>query len=200
MTIAIDYYLSLNSPWTYLGSARFTEIVRRHGALVRVKPVDYGRIFAVSGGLPLAKRPPQRQKYRLVELARWRDHLGVRLNLRPRFFPAAEAQAARLVIACRQAGGDALALAHAILRAQWAEERDIADAATLAAIAMELGHDAAALQRAAAGEEVAAAYAADTDEAIARDVFGAPSYVVAGEIFWGQDRLDFLDRRLAAGG
>jgi len=197
MAAQIDYYLSLNSPWTYLGAARFEAIVTRHGATVAVMPVDFGQIFAQSGGLPLAKRAPQRQAYRLVELARWRDHLGLPLTLKPKYFPAHENLAARLVVATREAGVDALGLAHAILRALWAEERNTGDPATLDEIARARGLEAAALFNAAESEAIKARYQADTARAMAANVFGAPSYVLDGEIFWGQDRLDFLGRALS---
>ncbi len=196
MTAHIDYYFSLNSPWTYLGAARFTEMVKGHRATVMVMPVDFGQIFAQSGGLPLAKRAPQRQAYRLVELKRWRDHLGLPLNLRPKFFPANDNLAARLVIAARDARYDAMSLAHAILRAVWAEERDIADPDNLRDILRVRGLEPAPLFAAAETDAIKAAYQAGTDKAIAAQVFGAPSYVLDGEIFWGQDRLEFLDRAL----
>jgi len=197
MVTQIDYYFSLISPWTYLGAARLEEIAARHRARVLVKPVDYGQIFPVSGGLPLAKRAKQRQDYRLVELKRWREYAGVPLTLQPAFFPAAEGLAARMVIAAAGQGADALGLAHAILRAVWAEERNIADRDTLRAIARSLRLDDSGLLAAAETPPIIAAYAANTAEAIASGVFGAPTYIVEGEMFWGQDRLDFLDRALA---
>jgi 2-hydroxychromene-2-carboxylate isomerase len=199
MAKTIDYYYALISPWTYLGGPRLEEIARRHGAAIAYKPVALGKVFPVSGGLPLAKRAPQRQAYRLVELARWRDFLGVPLNLKPRFFPADETLAAGMVIAARRQGLDCGRLSNAILRGVWAEERDIADAATLKAIAAENALDGDALMAAAADPAVTAEYEANTQEAIDRGVFGAPSYVYKDELFWGQDRLDFLDRALAKG-
>ncbi len=197
----IDYFLSLNSPWTHFGAARFAALAARHQALVRIFPVDFGTIFAETGGLPLPKRSPQRQAYRLQELARWRDHLGVPIHLKPRHFPANETLAAQAVIALRESGeGEkAMALAHRVLKALWEEERDTADPATLAALADEIGADGAALLPLAAEPRWAARRAQDTAAAIARGVFGAPSYVIGEEIFWGQDRLDFLARRLDAG-
>ena len=197
MTKVVDYYHFLLSPYAYLGSGRFTEIAARRGATVNVIPIAAAKVFPVSGGLPLPKRAPQRQAYRLVELARWRDHLGLPLNLEPRFFPADDSQAARMVIAARRNGQDALAVSNAMLRAVWAEERDIADRDTLAAIAGAAGFDAAALIDAAADPAVEADYEAGTDAAIAAGIFGSPTYVIDGEMFWGQDRLDFVDRALA---
>ncbi len=200
MAKTVDYYFSPISPWTYLGHARFADLAQRHGASVKVKPVDFGKVFPVSGGLPLAKRAPQRQAYRLVELKRFRDYLKLPLNLQPKFFPAPADLAAQFIVAAGRAGGSAaaMALAGAILRACWAEERNIADAETLAAICQEQGMDAAALAAAAQSDAVKAEYAGYTQEAIARNVFGAPSYVIDGEIFWGQDRLDFVERALSA--
>ena len=197
MAAQIDYYFSLNSPWTYLGAARFEAMVKRHGARVAVTPVDFGQIFPQSGGLPLAKRAPQRQAYRLVELRRWRDHLGVPLTLQPKFFPANENLGARLVTAARESGLNAMALAHAILRALWAEECNTADPDTLRSIVKACGLDDSALFVAAETDAIKSSYQAGTDRAIAAQVFGAPSYVLNGEIFWGQDRLEFLERALA---
>ena len=199
MPTPIDYYLAPQSPWTYLGHERFTRIAADAGATVRVLPVDLGgKVFPVSGGLPLGQRPPQRQAYRLVELARWRDHLGMPLNIKPKFFPVPGDDAARLIIAVGQADGTAAAmrLTGAVLKAVWAQERDIANAATRAELLAECG---LAAQRAvdAGAPEVQATYERYTQQAIDAKVFGAPSYVVDGEIFWGQDRLDFLQRRLA---
>ena len=197
MPKTVDYYLSPMSPWTYLGHARFAELVARSGAQVNVKPVDYGRIFPVSGGLPVKQRAPQRQAYRLTELRRWRDHLALPLNLEPKYFPYAADAAALMIIATDAQRGAQIAmrLAYGIMQACWAHERNCADAGTLDQIAAEVGVDGAAL-RAREGE-AKTAYDAYTKEAIERQVFGAPSYVLAGEVFWGQDRLDFVERALA---
>ena len=200
MAKTVDYYFSPISPWTYLGHARFAEMAQRHGAVVKVKPADFGKVFPVSGGLPLAKRAPQRQAYRMVELKRFRDHLKVPLTLQPKFFPAPADLAAQFIVAAGRAGGSdaALRLAGAVLRACWAEERNIADAEILAAICKEQGMAAAKIAAAAQTDAVKAEYEGYTQEAIDRGVFGAPSYVIDGEIFWGQDRLDFVARALAA--
>ncbi len=196
MTKIVDYYFTLTSPWTFLGSQRFVETARRHGAEIRVKPVNYGVIFPRTGGLPLPKRAPERQAYRLMELKRWQARLGIELNLHPKFFPAPDADAARMVIAAERAGGDPLALAHATLAAVWTQEKDITDHPTLVEIANATGHDGAALLTLAQAPETQAAYEAQTEAAVARGVFGAPTYIYKDELFWGQDRLDFLDRAL----
>ena len=198
MSKTIDYFFAPQSPWTYLGHARMVAIAQAKGAQVEPKPVDLGKVFSVSGGLPLAQRAPQRQAYRLAELARWSAHLGVPLNVQPKFFPVPGDAAARMVIAARTSlGVDAsLNLAGAIMRALWAEERNIADEATLAQIAGECGFDGAMMLKSSQTAGVQEQYERNTDEAKAASVFGSPWYVVDGEAFWGQDRLDFVERAL----
>ncbi len=187
----VDYYFSPVSPWTYLGHTRFAEIARRHGASIHAKPVDYGVIFPVSGGLPLGKRAPQRQAYRLVELARWRDHLGLPLTVQPKYFPVDGSQAAYLIAGAAE--GKRMAVAEDVLAAVWVREENIADPKTLSAIAARHGvADIGPVLE--AGKKI---YAANTQEALGLDVFGAPTYVYRSELFWGQDRLDFLERALA---
>ena len=199
MSKTVDYYFSPMSPWTYLGHARFADMAKRHDAAVNVKPADFGKVFLVSGGLPLAKRAPQRQAYRMLELKRFRDHLKLPLNLQPKFFPVPVDLAAQFIVAAGRAGGSdaAMRLAGAVLHACWAEERNIGDIDTLIAICKEQGIDAVALAAAAQSEAVKSEYEGYTEEAVARNVFGAPSYVIDGEIFWGQDRLEFVERALA---
>ncbi len=197
----IDYFVSLNSPWTHLGAARFEALAARHGASVRVHACDYGgTIFPASGGLPLPKRSPQRQAYRMQELRRWRDALGTPIVLTPKHYPFAEPFAATCVVAARETLGDApaLRLTHRILRALWEEEQDPGERDTLARLMTESGIDAPALLALAEAEAPrwAAIRQRDSEAALARGVFGAPSYVVGEDIFWGQDRLDFLERHL----
>lgn len=194
----LTYFMSPVSPWTYLGHTRLLDMARRHGARIVLRPVDLGRVFPQSGGLPLAKRAPQRQAYRLHELARWRAFTGLPLNIHPKHFPVPADDAARLIVAADLANGTdaALTLAGGLLRAVWAEERDISDAATRKAIATECGLDMAALE--AQAQQAAQAYDAYTEEAIRGQVFGAPWYVVDEVPFWGQDRLEFVERALAA--
>ena len=199
MTPNIEYYLAPQSPWTYLGHRRFADIAARAGAQVTLLPIDLGKVFPISGGLPLPKRAPQRQAYRLVELKRFSEALELPLNLHPKFFPVPGDAAARLIHAAdmQQGTGAAMQLAGAVLQAVWAEEENIDDRATLAALVRRCGLPADLLDVAATAA-VQARYDAATQRAIDAGVFGAPSYVIDGEIFWGQDRLDFVERRLAA--
>ena len=198
MTRLIDYYFAPISPFVYLGHDRFVAIARKHGATIAVKAINLGEIFPVSGGLPLSKRAPQRQAYRLVELKRWSDYLDISINVQPRFFPVNGDLAAAWILAAQEQGVvQALTLTGAVGRAIWEQERDVAAESTLMEIASELRLDAVALARRAGSAEIVARYKALTQEAIDRQVFGAPTYVYRDELFWGQDRLDFLDRALA---
>ena len=198
MAKIIDYYFSPMSPWTFLGHGRFTEIARKRGALIVPKPVDYGRIFPLSGGVPVAKRAAQRQAYRLVELDRWSKHLGVTMNIQPKYFPY-DAKLATLTIIAAGDADKSMKLAGAFLRGCWTEERNMADETEIAAVIRGAGLNSGELLKQAKAPETAAQYEAYTDEAIARQVFGAPTYVYRNELFWGQDRLEFLDRALASG-
>ncbi len=197
MPQTVDYYLAPQSPWTYLGHQRFVDIVKTTGATVRVLPMDLGKVFPISGGLPLGKRAPQRQAYRLVELARFSKALNLPLNLHPKFFPVSGDPAAKLIIAVNMHHGTeaALAITGAVLSAVWREERDIADTETLTSLLAEQQLDAACLALSLT-PEVQAQYNAHTQSAIDLQVFGAPSYVINGELFWGQDRLDFVAQAL----
>lgn len=198
MAKIVDYYFSPMSPWSYLGHQRFMDIARKRDASIVAKPVDYTRIFPVSGGLPVAKRSPQRQAYRLVELERWRKYLGVPLNIQPKYFPY-DARLSALAILAAGDADRAMKLAAAFMRACWAEEKNMADENELGAVMRAAGFDSDELLGRARSPQTAARYDAYTDEAIARQVFGAPTYVYREELFWGQDRLEFLDRALASG-
>lgn len=193
----IDYFDAMSSPWTYLGHKRFEALAQRHGLTIRHKPMDLLKVWSVSGGLPLKQRAQQRQVYRHLELKRWSEILQVPCNLEPAFHPVADRRACYLVIAAMRQGLDWSRLTYAVLRAVWVEDRNIADHATLVAIADETGLDGKALLASTDDEAVKAEYEANTEEAIRIGVFGAPAYVYEGELFWGQDRLLMLDWRLS---
>lgn len=201
MGLHIDYYASLNSPWTHLGAARIESYAMAYGATLKIYPVDFGEIFAGSGGLPLPKRSAQRQAYRLQELARWRDQVGAPIHIAPKFFPSSEAVTASCIIGLRETVGDwpAIKLAHRVLKAIWQDELNPADPDTLAGLIRDCGLNADAVMKLGADPQWAALREADTKAALARGVFGAPSYVIGEDIFWGQDRLAFVERRLARG-
>ena len=198
MPVTITYYLSLNSPWTYMGSAPFAELARRYGATVDVQPAKFGPIFEQTGGLPLPKRSPQRRAYRLMELKRWREFWGIPLTIEPKFFPSDDAAATRLVIAAKLQGKDAHRLSLELARAVWEREESFAEESVMAAAAQRAGLDAASLRADGPSDaELDALFEQYTQDALKAGVFGAPSYVLpSGEIFWGQDRLELLERAL----
>jgi 2-hydroxychromene-2-carboxylate isomerase len=198
MTVTVDYYMTLTSPWTYLGSAPFAEIARRHNVSVNIKPCTFGPIFDQTGGLPLPKRSPQRKAYRMMELKRWREVRGVPLTLEPKFFPCDDVPATRLVIAAKLLAKDSHRLSLELGRALWEREESIADQDAIASAARRAGLDAAELRAGGPSDaELDALREQYTQEAVAAGVFGAPSFVLpSGEIFWGQDRLELLERAL----
>lgn len=193
----LSYYFTMASPWTWLGHDEAMALCRKHGVAVDLLPVDLADVFSTSGGLPLPQRAPQRRAYRLVELQRWRARRGADLNVHPKHFPAPADRANCMAVAAVMGGLDAAALARALMRGVWAEDRNIGDDADLAAIADAAGFDGAALLAEAGSDAVQERYRAQTEQAKAAGVFGAPTYVWRGEPFWGQDRLDFLARALA---
>ena len=198
MTITVDYYMALTSPWTYLGSAPFAEIARRHNVTVNIKPCKFGPIFEQTGGLPLPKRSPQRRAYRMMELKRWREVRDVPLILEPKYFPCDDTMGTRLVIAAKLQGKDALKLSQELGRAVWEREETLSNPDHVASAARRAGLDAAALRAGGPSDaELDALHEQFTQEALVVGVFGAPSYVLpSGEIFWGQDRLKLLERAL----
>ena len=196
MAKTVDFYFALPSPWTYLAGPRFRELVQRNNLDVKWKPFDVSRVFGLTGTKPVKERPPQIQANRLTDLARWRSFLDMELHLEPKFFPVNPSPAAHMVISALQNGANVMDLANAYMTAVWVEERDIADPNTIIAIANEQGLDGAALfdqiENAAVLEELEE----NTQEAIARNVFGTPTWIYENELFWGQDRLDFLSRAI----
>jgi 2-hydroxychromene-2-carboxylate isomerase len=198
MPRSIDYFFTIPSPWTYLGHGLFLEICARHGVTANCRPVPLLDVFDATGSLPLAKRPPARQRYRLVEMQRWRDKRGLPLVFKPNrtFNPDV---LNRAIVAAGLQGQDAARLAGEALAALWRDDRDLNDPAEIEGVIARAGlNPKETLARADSGE-VAAAYERNKADAIAADVFGAPAYVLDGEIFWGQDRLELLDDALTAG-
>ncbi len=195
--LKLDVFYGISSPWAYFGAPRAVDVARTHGAEIVLRPI---RIIEANGGIPLRSRPDARQTYHALELDRWRRYLDMALNLTPKFYPCATIEhAAQLVIAAQKAGLDAISLSFAIQRALWSEERDIADLDTLRTIAHAvLGSEGAALVRGPQPEEIVAEWQGNLAEAERLGIFGTPTYVVNGELFWGQDRLEFVSRALGA--
>lgn len=199
MSRQIDYYFTLLSPWTYLGHGAFIELARQHGLSVRYRPTPLRSVFEETGGLPLPKRHPVRQRYRVLELQRWRARRGLPLTLFPKFFPYDVSLADRIVLALVARGDDPAGFIGEVLADVWAREQDMSQPELILAAAERVGLDTAGLIEAAESEATSQAYQAAIAEAVEAGVFGAPSYVLDSEIFWGQDRLDLLADALASG-
>jgi 2-hydroxychromene-2-carboxylate isomerase len=197
MAPSIDYYFSLISPFSYLGHKAFLAVAAKHEASITYKPMNLAGVFATSGVLPIPERPVSRQNYRLIELQRIADFRGLPLTLRPAHFPTNPALANGAVAAISAAGGDPASFMFDIFQACWVNERDISQPETVRELLEATGHDATAIMAAATSQEIVAAMAENTDAAIAAGAVGAPVYVLAGEPFWGQDRIDYLDHALA---
>jgi len=192
----IDYYFAAISPFTYLAGQRLEVIAARRSATVTYKPLDAMALFPRTGGQVPKDRHPSRMAYRMQELRRWSGLLNMPLTLKPAFWPTNPAPASYAIIAAQNAGGGDLGgLVHAVTRAVWAEERDVAEDAVVKALLAAHGFDPAIADK---GMLMAAeTYAANLEEAVSRGVFGVPFYFVGDEMFWGQDRLDHLDRHLS---
>jgi 2-hydroxychromene-2-carboxylate isomerase len=192
----VHYYHALSSPWAYLGWPKFKALIGKHDLDVVIRPT---RIVPENGGVPLRSRPLPRQAYHEVELDRWRRRLGMPLVLRPKHYPTNNEFSARMVIAADRLGLDALALSHALLHALWSEERDVTDPAVRIDVADRIGLDGARLQEVEDDPEVHAAWLRSHEEAKERGVFGTPTWIYRDVLYWGQDRLDFLDEALSEG-
>ncbi|SIT11056.1 2-hydroxychromene-2-carboxylate isomerase [Paracoccus saliphilus] len=196
---SIDYYLGTISPYCYLAGKKLEELAEKHDASVTYKPVDLLQLFDRTGGIRPADRHVSRMEYRTQELLRWADYLQVPFNIKPAHWPVNMAPSSYAVIAAQQAGGGNLGgLAHGFTRAVWAEERDISDDSVIRELLGTHGFDPALADKGLlAGAET---YGRNLEEAVETGAFGAPFYVVreTGQRFWGQDRLDFLDRHLAS--
>jgi 2-hydroxychromene-2-carboxylate isomerase len=188
----IDYYFATLSPYCYLAGTRLEEVAERHGAVINYKPYDIMQGFARTGGTMPADRHPSRVEYRAQELPRQAKKLGMPFNLKPAHWPTNGAPSAYAFIAAQNAGGGDLGvLAHAITRAVWSEEKDIAQEDVIRACLVEAGFDPALADSGLL--EGAETYARNLEDAVAAGAFGAPFYVVDDQRFWGQDRVDDVD-------
>lgn len=199
MARQIDYYFSLQSPWAYIGHAVFQDVAAEHGLKVNYKPVLLTEVFSETGGLPLAKRHPARQRYRMIELQRWRDKRGLKFNCKPKFFPADPRLADGVVLAAIREGLNPEPFMRRAFSALWEEEQNLADPAVVTRLADEAGLPGAKLVAQAASDEIGALYDQNRQDAIAADVIGSPCWVLDGEVFWGQDRIELLADALKSG-
>ena len=198
MARPIEFFLALTSPWTYLATPRVRALAAEHNLELRLRPFDIFTVFQRNGIKALGDRPVAVRRNRLNELRRWRAHLGMDLNLEPRHFPVDPTLSGKMLIAALDGPGDACEFAFRVMRACWAEERDISDEATLKAIAGDCGFNGEALLDAVKGGGADRTLAQNTEDAITANVFGAPTFLFEGELYWGQDRIEFLRRAVEA--
>ena len=194
MTKTIDFYFTPPSPWTYLAGPRFKALTQRNFLAVNWKPFDLFAAFALTGQKPVKQRPAQIQANRLTDLSRWGSFLKMKINLEPKYFPPNPLLSSKMIVAALRTRADVTDLVNAYMSAVWVEERDIANPETVISIANENGFDGNVLFDAAGNRDILQELEHNTGEAIARNVFGSPTWIYQEELFWGQDRLEFLTR------
>ena len=199
MARQIDYYFSTVSPWAYIGHALFEDVAKANNLKINYKPVTLGELFAETGGLPLAKRHPARQLYRLMELQRWRDKRGLQFQFKPKHWPFNSRLADGAVIAAIEAGLNPEPFLRRVYKGVWEGQLDLGDAATITKLADESGLPGAKLVARAPSDEIGAIYDKNRDDAVAAGVFGSPAWVLDKEVFWGQDRIELLADALKSG-
>jgi|TARA_B110000483_G_scaffold28040_1_gene33994 2-hydroxychromene-2-carboxylate isomerase len=195
----VDYFMSHGSPWSFLGHNQFIQIAKNYNVQVNMYPVNYGEIFPISGGLPVSKRPPQRQNIRLQELQRWSKLLKINLNAEPTYFPSKSMLPSLIIIASQiKKTNKDFEIANKIMNALWVEDLDIDDEYVLKSILEKMGLNSEDILLCANGEECLNNMQEYTKLAIQKGVFGAPTYIIDDQIYWGQDRLDFVEMHLAS--
>ena len=195
----VDYYFSFQSPWAYIGHNVFRDVAKTYDLKVNYKPVVLVDLFSETGGLPLMKRHPVRQRYRMVELQRWRDKRGLKFHLQPANWPFNARLADGVVIAAIQAGVDPEPFMRRAFAAVWEGQLNLAEPATLMQLADQSGLSGKQLVERSGSDEISTAYEQNRQDALAADVFGSPVYVLDGEVFWGQDRIELLADALKSG-
>lgn len=199
MPAPIDFYFDFSSPYSFLASEQIEALAARHGRTVNYRPILLGAIFKASGGAPLTEQYAPKAKYSIHDFERSARFAGIRFRY-PSKFPISSVAPARAVLALqRDRPEQAIALVHALFRAFFQEDRDISDAAVVADVANSIGLDGAKLTDDAQQPAVKDALRKAVEDSIAFGVFGAPTIVVDGEVFWGNDRLPQIERWLASG-
>ena len=193
----IEYFYGIPSPFAYLGLARLQSLAKKYNVEIVEKPCDLvGGIFTKTGGLPVPQRSPQRQRFRLDELKRWSEFLNIKINLKPKFFPPKDPHLpSKYTIAANLLGVE-IVFGFELLKQVWSEEKDISDEKNIENVSNLFNLNFKKLSDLAKSDQVSKVYQNNTEEAVAKHVFGSPTYIYNNELFFGQDRLDFLERAL----
>lgn len=195
----IDFHFDFSSPYSFLASERIEALAARHGRTVTFRPLLLGVVFKASGSAPLTEQYGPKARYSVHDFERSARFAGIRYR-HPSKFPIGAVGASRAVLWLQQhRPGKANEFVHAVFRAFFQDDRDISDAAVVAGIAQSIGIEGEALMQAAQTPEIKDELRRRVEEAVALGVFGAPTIVVDGEVFWGNDRLPQVERWLAAG-
>ena len=193
----IKYYYSVLSPFSYLGIDRFIDLAKKYKIEIDEKPFDLvGEIFPNTGGIPVPQRHITRQKYRLIEIERIGKKYGIEIKLQPKFFPPIDPHLPAKFTLAAIKDGNRLTFGKECLRYLWVKEKNISDLLVLEEICKKLNLDFQKIQEIANSEEITKIYLENSKDAIKNDVFGAPTYVFENEIFWGQDRLEYLEDKI----
>jgi 2-hydroxychromene-2-carboxylate isomerase len=189
----IDFYFSFISLYTYIGYEAFQDLVNRYDLEVNYKPIDLHAVFSAGGGLPVSKRPPQRQAYRFVEMQRWRLARNIPLVLKPKHHPSDPVIGHRMLLAALKEGADVRQFVGNALKILWVNDLDIQDPKVMVQVANQSGLKGEVLLEKSQDAAIQTDIDSLTQEAVQRQVFGTPFFFYRDEPFWGQDRLEMLE-------
>jgi 2-hydroxychromene-2-carboxylate isomerase len=192
----IDFYFSFVSLYTYIGYEAFQDLVNRYNLEVNYKPIDLHAVFSAGGGLPVSKRPPQRQAYRFVEMQRWRLARNIPLVLKPKHHPSDPVVGHRMLLAALKESSDVRQFVGNALKILWVNDLDIQDPKVMVQVANQSGLNGDALLEKSHDAAIQADIDNLTQEAVQRQVFGTPFFFYRDEPFWGQDRLEMLEEMI----
>jgi 2-hydroxychromene-2-carboxylate isomerase len=194
----LEFWYDFHSPWAYLAATQIEALAARHGLAAAWRPLHLPRLIeAIDGRRPLEENSAFLAWYK-QDLQDWAELYGLSLRYHPAY-PLRPARALRASLRAAELG-QAPAFALAAFRAYWSESRDISDLGTLGEIAIACGLDSASIRAAATGKAYGQRLEANTREAIERGIFGVPSVICRGKLFFGNDRLTLLDRWLGGDG
>ena len=196
MPIIVDYYIATQSPWTYLATPRVNDLVKKHNIDIVWKPFNIAEVFKKNGTAMVKDRPKPVQINRLNELKRWSDYLNIPLNLEPKYFPVDMTLSHKTIIYCQNNNIDPYSIAFLFMQAVWADDKDISNENTVKELCKLCKLDDVNIMDAISTSKISDLYLKNTEDALNNNVWGAPTFVLDNELFWGQDRINFLERKI----